>query len=82
MEQKQITATYAEAVKAIKEAILESRYRAARLATTTIRKLRRCPIISARLFLIVALDRINGFLVRIEDAYCTKERMCNWKNTK
>ena len=31
MEQKQITATYAEAVKAIKEAILESRYRAARL---------------------------------------------------
>lgn len=27
MEQKQITATYAEAVKAIKEAILESRYR-------------------------------------------------------
>ena len=31
MEQKQITATYAEAVKEIKEAILESRYRAARL---------------------------------------------------
>ena len=31
MEQKQITATYAEAVKAIKETILESRYRAARL---------------------------------------------------
>ena len=31
MEQKQITATYAEAVKAIKDAILESRYRAARL---------------------------------------------------
>lgn len=31
MEQKQITAAYAEAVKAIKEAILESRYRAARL---------------------------------------------------
>ena len=31
MEQKKITATYAEAVKAIKEAILESRYRAARL---------------------------------------------------
>ena len=31
MEQKQITATYAEAVKAIKEAILESRYRVARL---------------------------------------------------
>ena len=31
MQQKQITATYAEAVKAIKEAILESRYRAARL---------------------------------------------------
>ena len=31
MEQKQIKATYAEAVKAIKEAILESRYRAARL---------------------------------------------------
>ena len=31
MEQKQITATYAEAVKAIKKAILESRYRAARL---------------------------------------------------
>jgi hypothetical protein len=31
MEQEQITATYAEAVKAIKEAILESRYRAARL---------------------------------------------------
>ena len=31
MEQKLITATYAEAVKAIKEAILESRYRAARL---------------------------------------------------
>ena len=31
MEQKQIIATYAEAVKAIKEAILESRYRAARL---------------------------------------------------
>ena len=31
MEQKQITATYADAVKAIKEAILESRYRAARL---------------------------------------------------
>jgi hypothetical protein len=28
------------------------------------------------------LDRINGFLVRIEDAYCTKERKCNWKNTK
>ena len=33
-------------------------------------------------FLIVALDRINGSLVRIEDAYCTKERKCNWKNTK
>ena len=31
MEQKQITTSYAEAVKAIKEAILESRYRAARL---------------------------------------------------
>ena len=31
MEQKQLTAAYAEAVKAIKEAILESRYRAARL---------------------------------------------------
>jgi hypothetical protein len=31
MEQKQITAAYAEAVRAIKEAILESRYRAARL---------------------------------------------------
>ena len=31
MEQKQITSAYADAVKAIKEAILESRYRAARL---------------------------------------------------
>jgi predicted nuclease of restriction endonuclease-like (RecB) superfamily len=31
MEQKQIIAAYAEAVRAIKEAILESRYRAARL---------------------------------------------------
>ena len=31
MEQKQITAAYADAVRAIKEAILESRYRAARL---------------------------------------------------
>ena len=31
MEQKQITAAYADAVSAIKEAILESRYRAARL---------------------------------------------------
>ena len=31
LEQKQITATYAEAVNAITEAILESRYRAARL---------------------------------------------------
>lgn len=31
MEQKQITAAYIEAVKAIKKAILESRYRAARL---------------------------------------------------
>ena len=31
MEQKQVTAAYAEAVRAIKEAILESRYRAARL---------------------------------------------------
>ncbi len=31
MEQEQITAAYAEAVRAIKEAILESRYRAARL---------------------------------------------------
>ena len=36
MEQKQITATYAEAVKAIKEAILESRYRAARLVNKEI----------------------------------------------
>ena len=31
MEQKQLTATYAKAVRAIKQAILESRYRAARL---------------------------------------------------
>ena len=31
MEQKQVTVAYAEAVRAIKEAILESRYRAARL---------------------------------------------------
>ena len=31
MEQKQVTAAYTAAVKAIKEAILESRYRAARL---------------------------------------------------
>ena len=36
MEQKQITATYAEAVKAIKEAILESRYRAAQLVNTEV----------------------------------------------
>ena len=34
MEQKQVTAAYAEAVKAIKEAILESRYRAARLVNS------------------------------------------------
>lgn len=39
-------------------------------------------VIESNDFLIVALDRINGFLVRIEDAYCTKERKCNWKNTK
>ncbi len=37
MEQKQITATYAEAVKAIKEAILESRYRAS-LSCSTVSK--------------------------------------------
>jgi hypothetical protein len=39
-------------------------------------------VIESNDFLIVALDRINGSLVRIEDAYCTKERKCNWKNTK
>ena len=39
-------------------------------------------VIESNDFLIVALDRINGSLVRIEDAYCTKERKCNWKNTE
>ena len=39
-------------------------------------------VIENNSFLVVALDRINGFLVRIEDAYCTKEKECNWKNTK
>ena len=36
MEQKQVTAAYTEAVRAIKEAILESRYRAARLVNKEI----------------------------------------------
>ena len=38
--------------------------------------------IESNSFLIVALGRINGFLVRIEEAYCNKEKECNWKNTK
>ena len=38
-------------------------------------------LIESNSFLIVALDRINGFLVRIEEAYCKKEKECNWKNT-
>jgi hypothetical protein len=37
-------------------------------------------VIESNDFLIVALDRINGFLVRIEEAYCKKEKECNWKN--
>ena len=36
MEQKQVTAAYTEAVRVIKEAILESRYRAARLVNKEI----------------------------------------------
>ena len=39
-------------------------------------------VIESNDFLIVALDRINGFLIRIEEAYCKKEKECNWKNTK
>ena len=38
--------------------------------------------IESNSFLIVALGRINGFLVRIEEAYSNKEKECNWKNTK
>ena len=38
-ERKQITVAYAEAVKAIKEAILESRYRAARLVNKEVQAL-------------------------------------------
>ena len=39
-------------------------------------------VIESNSFLTIALDRINGFLVRIEEAYCKKEKECNWKNTK
>jgi hypothetical protein len=39
-------------------------------------------VIESNDFLIVALDRINGFLIRIEEAYCKKEKECNWINTK
>lgn len=39
-------------------------------------------VIESNSFLTVALDRINGFLVRIEEVYCKKERECNWKNVK
>lgn len=38
--------------------------------------------IESNSFLTGALDRINGFLERIEVAYCTKEKEYNWKNTK
>ena len=39
-------------------------------------------VIESNSFLVVALGRINGFLVKIEEAYCTKEKEYNWKNTK
>ena len=39
-------------------------------------------VIESNSFLTVALGRINGFLVRIEEAFCKKEKECNWKNTK
>jgi hypothetical protein len=32
-------------------------------------------------FLTDSLNIINNFLVFIEDAYCKKEKECNWKNT-
>ena len=38
-------------------------------------------VIESNSFLVVALGRINGFLVRIEEAYCKKEKECGWKNT-
>lgn len=38
-------------------------------------------VIESNSFLVVALGRINGFLVRIEESYCMKEKECNWKNT-
>ena len=38
-------------------------------------------VIESNSFLIVALDRISGFLVKIEEAYFKKEKECNWKNT-
>ena len=41
MEQSQITKEYFQAVKAIKQAILESRYRAARLVNKEVKKDRR-----------------------------------------
>ena len=49
MEQEQITATYAEAVKAIKEAILESRYRAARLVNKEVLRVYFCPKQSSKM---------------------------------
>ncbi len=39
-------------------------------------------VIESNRFLVVALGRINGFLVRTEEAYCKKEKEYNWKNSK
>ena len=39
-----------------------------------------CCVIKSNKFLIDALNIVNNFLVEIEEAYCRKEKECNWRN--